>query len=100
MEEKKRSSEFKPLGDIVTRLMKAYQLDDKLLEVEVLSKWEEMMGKAVASRTRSISIKEKKLILELDSSVMREELLFGKNIIIERINKYAEKQIVTDVYFK
>lgn len=100
MEENKRSSEFKPLGDLVDRLMKAYQLDGKLAEIEVLSKWEEMMGKAVALRTRNIYIKDKTLIIEIDSSVMREELLFGKKIIIQRINEYSGKEVVTDVYFK
>lgn len=100
MNEKERSSNFKPLGDIVDRLMKAYQLDEKLLEIDVLSKWEEMMGKAVAQRTRNLFIQDKVLILEIDSSVMREELVYGKNVIIQRINQYANKEIVTDVYFK
>jgi len=100
MEENKRSSEFKPLGDLVDRLMKAYQLDDKLAEIDVLSKWEEMMGKAVALRTRNIYIKDKVLILEIDSSVMREELMFGKKVIIQRINEVSGKELITDVYFK
>ncbi|MBN9292876.1 MAG: DUF721 domain-containing protein [Flavobacteriia bacterium] len=100
MEENKRSSEFKPLGDLVDRLMKAYQLDGKLAEIDVLSKWEEMMGKAVAMRTRNIYIKDKVLILEIDSSVMREELMFGKKVIIQRINEASGKELITDVYFK
>ena len=100
MEENKRSSEFKPLGDLVDRLMKAYQLDDKLAEIDVLSKWEEMMGKAVALRTRNIYIKDKVLILEIDSSVMREELMFGKKVIIQRINEVSGKELIIDVYFK
>lgn|SRR5690606_23980011 len=100
MDERERKSEFKALGDIVDRLMKAYHLDEKLLELDVLGKWEEMMGKAVAQRTKSIYIKDKVLILTIDSSVMREELKYGKNVIIQRINEYANKEVVTDVYFK
>lgn len=100
MDEKKRFAEPNALGDIVKRLMKAYQLDEKLLEIEVLKQWEDLMGKAVASRTKSIFIQDKVLILEIDSSVMREELMFGKNIIINRLNKTADKEIVTDIYFK
>lgn len=100
MEDNKRSSEFKPLGDLVDRLMKAYQLDGKLNELEVLSRWEEMMGKAVSTRTRNLYINGKVLIVELDSAVMREELSYGKNIIIERVNEVAGKQLITDVYFR
>lgn len=100
MRKKDRTNEATPLGDIVNRLMKAYQLDEKLEELDVLARWEEMMGKAVALRTKSIHIKDKVLIVEIDSSVMREELLFGKNVILQRVNQYAGKEIVTDVFFK
>lgn len=100
MNENTRNSDSKPLGDIVDRLMKAYKLDEKLLEIDVLGKWEEMMGKAVSLRTRNIFISEGVLILEIDSSVMREELKFEKNIIVQRINQCANKQLITDVYFK
>lgn len=100
MNERERKSEFAPLGDIVNRLMKAYQLDGKLKEIEVLNKWEEMMGKAVALRTKSLYINGKVLFLELDSSVMREELLNGKSIIIQRVNETAGCELIQDIWFK
>jgi hypothetical protein len=31
--------------------------------------------------------------------VMREELLFGKSIIIQRVNETAGSEIITDVWF-
>jgi hypothetical protein len=100
MNEKERKSEFTPLGEIVDKMMKAYRLDGKLKEIEVLNKWEEMMGKAVALRTRSLFINGKVLILELDSSVMREELHNGKSIIIQRVNETAGFEIINDIWFK
>lgn len=100
MKESKRTSEAKSVGDLVDRLMKAYQLDDKLKEMSVLDHWEEMMGKAVSLRTRSLFIKDKVLILEIDSSVMRKELAYGKNVIIERVNSFVGENIIEDIYFK
>jgi predicted nucleic acid-binding Zn ribbon protein len=99
MNEKKRESNTATLGDVVSKLMKAYRLDDKLKEIEITSKWEEMMGRAVALRTKQIYIKNKILYLQLDSSVMREELQYGKTVIIERVNDYAGFQIINDVWF-
>ena len=99
MNEKKRESNTASLGDVVSKLMKAYRLDDKLKEIEITSKWEEMMGRAVALRTKQIYIKNKILYLQLDSSVMREELQYGKTVIIERLNDYAGFQIINDVWF-
>jgi hypothetical protein len=57
------------------------------------------MGIAVANRTKSIQIRNKKLILQLDSSVMRDELAHGKQIIIDRVNEKAGFEIVNDIWF-
>lgn len=99
MNENKRSTEHTSLGEAINKILKAYRLDGKMKEIEVLSQWEELMGKAVAVRTKKISIRNKILYLELDSSVMREELLYGKSIIIQRINETAGEEIITDVWF-
>jgi predicted nucleic acid-binding Zn ribbon protein len=97
--ENKRSGEFQPMKDVVDKLMRAYQLTGKMAELDVLNKWEEMMGKAVAFRTTKLSIKNKVLYIELNSSVMRDELLHGKQIIIERVNQQAGFRIIEDVWF-
>ena len=99
MDERKRGTEHTLLGDVVDKLMKAYRLDGKLKEIDVLSKWEEMMGRAVFLRTKNIYIKNKVLYLELDSSVMRDELQHGKTVIIQRVNETAGSEIITDVWF-
>jgi hypothetical protein len=57
------------------------------------------MGIAVANRTKNIQIRNKTLILQMDSSVMREELAHGKQIIIDRVNEKAGIEIITDIWF-
>lgn len=99
MDEKKRKSEFAPLGDVVNQLMKAYQLDGKWKEQEVLAKWEEMMGKAVALRTKKLYIRDRILYIQLDSSVMRDELADGKRVIIQRVNETANSNLIDDIWF-
>lgn len=99
MNEKERLSNETNLGEVISKLMKAYRLDDKLKEIDLLSKWEEMMGRAVALRTNNLAIKNKILYLQIDSSVMREELQYGKTIIIQRVNEYAGFPIINDVWF-
>lgn len=79
--------------------MKAYRLDGKMKELDVIAAWPEMMGIAVANRTKSISVRNKTLYLTMDSSVMRDELSYGKTIIIERVNQQAGCELITDVWF-
>ena len=99
LNENKRSGEPSPMKEVVDKLMRAYQLKNKMTEVEVLNKWEEMMGKAVAMRTEKLSIRNRVLYLELNSSVMRDELVHGKQIIIERVNAEAGFAIIDDIWF-
>jgi predicted nucleic acid-binding Zn ribbon protein len=98
-DERKRASNDTTLGEAIQRLLQVYRLDAKLNEMNVLDQWEEMFGKAVAARTESLKIMNKVLYVKLNSSVMREELMFGKKVIILRINEKAGAEIITDVWF-
>ena len=95
-----RNGDGKPIGKALDEYFRALGMTDKLYETKVLSRWEELMGKAVAARTTKLFIKEKTLVLEINSSVMRDELALHKKIIIEKINGAAQKVLIEDVYFK
>ena len=99
MSDLKRTSNEAPLKEVIDRWLKAYKLDGKMKEIEVVNAWPELMGIAVANRTKEISIRNKTLYLKLDSSVMRDELAHGKSIIIQRINEHAGFEIITDIWF-
>ncbi len=99
MNESKRSSNEMPLKEVIDKLLRAYQLDGKMKEMDVIQSWPELMGVAVANRTKQISIKNKIMYLTMDSSVMREELLHGKQIIIHRINDKAGFEMINDIWF-
>ncbi len=100
MKKKFRKSDEQPLGQVIDKILKAYGLDKKIEELDVINAWPEMMGLAVSNRTNDLKIINKVLIVSLDSAVMREELSNGKQIIIERVNQFAQKEIITDVWFK
>ena len=99
MSENRRSSNEAPLKDIIDKLMRAYGLEHRMKEMDVINAWPEMMGTAVANRTKELKIREKVLYVVMDSAVMRDELQHGKQIIIERVNERAGFQLITDICF-
>lgn len=99
MSDLKRTSNEAPLKDVIDRWLKAYRLDGKMKELDIINAWPEMMGTAVAHRTKEISIRNGTLYLKMDSSVMRDELAHGKQVIIQRINEVAGFEIINDVWF-
>jgi hypothetical protein len=98
-EEDKRNSNEQPLKDVIDKLLKAYSLDHKMKELDVIANWEILMGKAVAFRTKEITIKNRRMRLVIDSSVMREELSHGKQLIIDRVNEFAGIEVINDIWF-
>lgn len=99
MSDLKRTSNEAPLKDVIDRWLRAYRLDGKMKELDIINAWSEMMGTAVAYRTKEVKIRNKTLYLKMDSSVMRDELAHGKQIIIERVNQKAGSEIINDVWF-
>jgi predicted nucleic acid-binding Zn ribbon protein len=95
-----RDSDEKPLGQIVGKIMKAYGLEKRMKEMDILKGWPEMMGIAVANRTTNLRINNRILYISMDSAVMREELLNGKQIILQRVNDFAGQKIIDDVWFQ
>jgi len=100
MNEKKRSKNDEKVGEIIDKLFRAYGLSDKMKEMDIINAWEEMMGKAVSNRTEKIFVSNKVLHIKLNSSVMRDELSYGKQVIIERVNQKAGMEMITDVWFE
>lgn len=75
-------------------------MEDKMHETRVLSQWEALMGEAVSKRTKGLFIRERILFVELNSSVMRDELQQAKTEIVTKINELAGKELIEDIFLK
>jgi len=95
----KRTSNEQPLKEVLDRWMKAYGFEERAKNLEVVQAWPELMGTAVAHRTKEITIRNKTLYLKMYSSVMRDELAHGKQVIIQRVNEFAGMEVIRDVWF-
>lgn len=100
MSEFKRNATETPLKELIDKFLKAYRLDGKMKEMDVLNGWKDMMGIAVANRTEKLYIRNRILHIKMSSSVMRDELAHGKQIILLRVNEYAGSKIIDDVWFE
>lgn len=81
-------------------LLKAYRLDDRLAEKQLISSWEEVMGKMIAKHTTDISIRNKQLFVTLDSAALRNELSLAKTKIVQMLNKAAGKEVISEIVLR
>jgi predicted nucleic acid-binding Zn ribbon protein len=55
------------------------------------------MGKAIASRTKGIFMKENKLFVTVESSALKQELLMSKERIIHLFREELGKEVVKEI---
>jgi predicted nucleic acid-binding Zn ribbon protein len=95
-----RRSKTITLAEAVNDYVKEMNLGEKLSEVTVISSWEEIVGKAISSRTTKIFIKDHILYVHLNSSVVRNELLMLREALKEQLNKKAGSEVVKDIVLR
>jgi predicted nucleic acid-binding Zn ribbon protein len=92
---KKQNTET--IGSLIPLWIEEMKLKGKLSETRVIAAWDKVVGSFIASKTREISIKDSKLVVRLDSSVVRNELAHAKPMLIARLNAEAGGDIIDDI---
>ena len=89
------------LKEAIKQLLDANPLmKDKVIENRIYEVWEKVMGKMIAKRAQSITIKKKILIIEINSASLRNELSFAKEKIKNIINTELGENILDEVRVK
>jgi len=88
------------LAEALEDYIKEMNLGGKLSEVGVINSWEEIVGKAISSRTTKIYIKDHILYIHLNSSVVRNELLMLREALKEKLNEKAGSEVVKDIVLR
>ncbi len=96
----KRFNTENPIGSILNEIIKSNKLEVGLNQVSVVDAWKKLMGNGVNNYTRNIAFRNGTLYVELTSSVLRDELSYGKQKIIKMINDDLEKDIVKEVVLR
>jgi predicted nucleic acid-binding Zn ribbon protein len=95
-----RRSKTISLAEAVNDYIREMNLGGKLSEVTVINSWEEIVGKAISSRTTKIFIRDHILYVHLNSSVVRNELLMLREALKEQLNKKAGSEVIRDIVLR
>lgn len=85
--------------DAIGKMLDVYRLRKKFDETSIVAMWPEIMGNAVANRTKQIYIYDKKLFIRLESSVIKNELLMVRQGIIQKLNEKAGTEVISEIVF-
>jgi len=81
-------------------MLKAFRIEDKFDETNLINQWEKVMGGPIAKRTTKIYIYQKKLYVHLNSAPLKHELNMSRDKILVMLTKEFGKPIVNEVIIK
>lgn len=92
-----RRNEPISLGEGLKGVFSEYKIEEQLDLAEVRDRWEEIMGGAISNKTSSISLRQGILRVKITSSVLLQELNFGKDKIRSHMNTALKKDVIKEV---
>lgn len=85
------------MEEAFNELLKAYRLEDKFKEKQLIGSWREIVGKTISDRTTSVFIKEKKLFVKLSSGPIKKELMLNRSKVLGLIEEKVGKGVVEEL---
>lgn len=82
------------LSDVLQNFVSSNKLQTGLDKVNARDVWNQEMGPAIEKYTSAIKLDGTTLYVQLSSSVLREELSYGKEKIMNRLNEALGKVLI------
>jgi hypothetical protein len=86
-----------PISEGIDKLLGAYNLENKYLQTLIITKWENVMGAPIASRTEKIYFKDRTMFVVMSSPSLRHQLTNSASKIVKLINDSLEKEVIDKV---
>lgn len=90
----KRNNNILNIHEALKDFVETNKLEKGLDKVNVREAWTDLMGNGVNNYTTAIELKNDTLFVQLSSSVLREELSYGKEKIITMLNEALGKTLI------
>ena len=88
------------LGDALKKFLDKSQLKGSIQALQIEEVWEQIMGKTVARYTDKIQIHGQTLYVNTTIAPLRQELMYQKDKIIQRVNEALGEKVIREVVIK
>ena len=88
------------IGDAIQQFLLKSRLKTGIQALRIEELWEQIMGKTIAKYTEKIQIINKTLFITTTVAPLKNELLYQKEKIRERVNEVMGENVITEVIIK
>ena len=94
-----KRTEAQSIAVLLNRYLREEGLETPLNERRLIGSWPKVMGPMIARYTKELFIKNQVLYVYLSSSVLRQELSMGRQLVVCKLNAAVGANVITDVVF-
>ena len=88
------------MQDAIQQFLKQSRLKSGMQAMRIEEVWEQIMGKTIAKYTDKIQIINQTLFINTAVGPLKNELLYQKDKILERVNEALGEKVITEVVIK
>ncbi len=88
------------LSQALQQFLKQSRLKGNIQALQIEDVWEELMGKTIAKYTDNIQIINQTLFITTTVAPLKNELMFQKEKIIQRVNEALGERVIKEVVIK
>ncbi|MCO5235515.1 MAG: DUF721 domain-containing protein [Chitinophagaceae bacterium] len=88
------------IGDALKIFLQRSRLKGNIQALQITDIWEKLMGKTIARYTDKIQIINRTLFITTSVAPLKNELIFQKEKIIQRVNEALGEPLITEIMIR
>jgi len=96
----KRNYKLKPIKNIIENFVEQKSISDGIFNVKVQKAWENAVEKKILDYTTEIYVKGEVLYIKVSNPILKQEILYSKQKVINLINEELEKDLIKKIVLK
>ena len=96
----KRNYKLKAIKNIIENFVEQKSISDGIFNVKVQKAWENAVEKKILDYTKEIYVKGEVLYIKVSNPILKQEILYSKQKVINLINEELEKDLIKKIVLK
>ena len=88
------------IGVVLRQFLRQQGLETPLNEYRLVDAWKDVVGPVITRYTTNLFIKNQVLYVSLSSSVIRQELMMGRELLVRTLNQRVGATVITNIIFR
>ena len=96
----KRNYKLNPIKNIIESFVEQDNISDGIFNIKIQKAWENAVEKKILDYTKEIYVKGDILYIKVSNPILKQEILYSRQKVINLINEELEKDLIKKIVLK